>query len=84
MIDHLRVCPCVSISVDSGPHEHLLYATAHPHLTLHYPLAQSVCQRDMCHIKVMCLIINSAKGTALFTHTCNTSSQPFCNTEIRW
>lgn len=58
MIDHLCVCVCV----DSGPHEHLLYTTVHPHHTLHYCLAQSVCQRRRCHIKVMCLIINSGTG----------------------
>ncbi len=78
--DWPSVCVCVRISVDSGPPEHLLYSTAHPHRALHYRLAQRVCQRCRCHIKVMCLIINSTKGTALFTRTRNTQSQAFSAT----
>ena len=65
MIDHLSVCVhvCVCVCVWTLVHKSICCtSTAHPHRALHYPLAQHVCQRCRCHIKVMCLIINSTKG----------------------
>ena len=63
MIDHLSVCVRVFVCLWTLVHRSICCtSTAHPHRALHYPLAQPVCQRCRCHIKVMCLIINSTKG----------------------